>query len=40
MMQKTQKQQKLQMEKAILSVFPSSQSTALWTTAEPVSWKA
>ena len=22
------------------SVFPSSQSTALWTTAEPVSWKA
>ena len=26
--------------KATQSVFPSSQSTALWTTAEPVSWKA
>ena len=25
---------------ATQSVFPSSQSTALWTTAEPVSWKA
>ena len=26
--------------RATQSVFPSSQSTALWTTAEPVFWKA
>ena len=32
--------QRRQTAKATQSVFPSSQSTALWTTAEPVSWKA
>ena len=39
MMQKAQKQQKLQTEKAILSVFPSSQSTVPWITVVRDFWK-
>ena len=37
--QKAQKQQKLQTEKAILSVFPSSQSTVPWITVVRDFWK-
>ncbi len=41
LIRKAQQQiQRRQTAKATQSVFPSSQSTALWTTAEPVSWKA
>ena len=36
---KAQKQQKLQTEKAILSVFPSSQSTVPWITVVRDFWK-